>query len=159
MAQTTGGISGANAAVWYSTDAAAFTAIAGYAITVDVSGGEAITGSQQTFDGTSPIVTAAHKVEPLTIEVSVVYTETDTEPFDAIFDRFMGATKNLCVRYSPNGGASGDEQFTTTDDAASAAQLVPIVSCNPPSLDASSGDPRTFTFSVIAPRTLKETIA
>lgn len=160
MAQTTGAMSGANAKVEYSIDIGTPTwvDISGFAATVSVSGGEQITGNQQTFMGNSAIVTGANKVEPVTIEVTVVYTDTDSEPFDALFDRFMSTTKTAAVRYSPNGGASGDEQYTTANDAGTDVE-VPIVTCNPPDTEAASGEPRMFTFSVIAPRLAKSAVA
>lgn len=163
MAQTTGALSGAAAKVEYSLDASGTTGtwvdFSGYAQSVEISGGDAVTGQQMTLDGTAAIVTAGNKTNPYTITFNVVYTEPDTQPFDAIFDRYMGTTKTIAVRWSPAGGSGGQQQYATTDTAATAAVLVPMTACVPPGVDATSGDPRMFTFSVITPKILKSAIA
>lgn len=160
MAQTTGAMSGAAGSVEYSFDAESGTAatwvnISGYAASVEVSGGEAVTGQQLTLDGDAAIVTAANKINPYTITVNAVFTETDSEPFDALYDRYTGATKTAAFRWSPAGGGTGDVEFSTTDSAGTAAVNVPITACTPPGVDASSGDPRMFTVSFISPDILK----
>lgn len=163
MAQTTGALSGAAAKVEYSLNATGTTGtwvdFSGYAQSVEVTGGDAITGQQFTADGTSAIVTPANKTNPYTITVNVVWTETDSEPFDAIYDRYVGATKTIAFRWSPAGGAASDIQFATTDSAGTTAELVPMTSCSVPGFDASSGDPRMFSFSVITPKILKAAIS
>lgn len=163
MAQTTGAISGAAAKVEYSLNASGTTGtwvnFSGYAQSVEVSGGDSVTGQALTLDGDAAIVTGANKTNPYTISFNVVYTETDGQPFDAIYDRYVGATKTIAVRWSPAGGGGGTQQYATTDTAATAAVLVPMTACTPPGVDAASGDPRMFTFSVITPKILKSAIA
>jgi hypothetical protein len=163
MPQTTGAISGAAAKVEYSLNAAGTSGtwvdFSGYAQSVEVSGGESVTGQQMTLDGDAAIVTGANKTNPYTLTFNVVYTETDAQPFDAIFDRYMTTTKTIAVRWSPAGGAGGTQQYATTDTASTAAVLVPMTACTPPGVDATSGDPRMFTFSVITPKILKSAIA
>lgn len=159
MAQTTAALSGAAFQLEISTDAASFTDISGYAMSVDAGTQSAITGSTQTADGDAAIVVAANKLEPVELTFNVLYTEADTQPWDVIIDRFNSATKTLCVRWSPGGGDSGDLQYTTASDAGTAI-VVPISSCTPaPSVDASSGDPVMFSFSVLTPAILKAAIA
>jgi hypothetical protein len=163
MAQTTGAISGAAAKVEYSLNAAGTSGtwvdFSGYAQSVEISGGDALTGQQMTLDGDNAIVTAGNKTNPYTITFNVVYTETDAQPFDAIFDRYQGAAKTIAVRWSPAGGTGGQQQYATTNTAGTAAVLVPIASCVPPGVDATSGDPLMFSFSVITPDILKSAIA
>ena len=159
MAQTTHAFNGAGAKVSISTDASAFTDISGYAASVEVSGGDQVTGGQFTHSGDAQVVTGTNKTEPITVTVNVLYTDEDAQPFDVVWDRFKGAAKTLCVRWSPNGGAAGDEQYTTTDTEKAAAKLCPIVSCTPPPTDAASGDPIMFSFSVICADLLKATIS
>lgn len=159
MAQTTEGMTMAGAKVEISTDAAAFTDVSGYAASVSVTGGEQITGSQQTHSGDAAIVLGANKTAPFTVTVSVVYTDTDAQPFDVVWDRFKGTAKTLCVRWCPAGGTAGDEQYVTSNAAKSAAVLCPIVSCTPPNTDASSGDPVMVQFSVLCSDILKATIS
>lgn len=163
MAQTTGAISGSVAKVEYSLDAAGTTGtwvdFSGYAQSVEVSGGDAITGQAMTLDGDAAIVTAGNKTNPYTLTFTVVYTETDSQPFDAIYDRYVGTAKTIAIRWSPAGGAGGTLQFSTTDTAATNPVLVPMTACTPPGVDATSGDPRMFTFSVITPKILKTTVA
>lgn len=163
MAQTTGAIVGSGAKVEYSLNASGTTGtwvdFSGYAASVEVSGGEQIVGSQMTLDGDAGIVRGANKTEPFTVTVSVVYTETDSQPFDALWDRFKTATKTVALRWSPAGGAGGAVQFATTDAAKSSPVLCPIVSCTPPTSAADSGDPLMFELVVECADILKSTIA
>ena len=164
MPQTTGALVGSGAKVEYSLDASGtvgtWVNMSGYAASVEVSGGEQVTGSQMTLDGDAAIVRGANKTEPFTITVSVVYTEADSQPFDALWDRFKTAsTKTVALRWSPSGGAGGAIQFATTDTAKTAPVLCPIVSCTPPSSAADSGDPLMFELVVECADILKTTIA
>lgn len=164
MAQTTGAIVGSGAKIEYSLNASGTTGtwvdISGYAASVEVSGGEQITGSQMTLDGDAGIVRGANKTEPFTVTVSVVYTETDSQPFDALWDRFKTtSTKTVALRWSPSGGAGGSVQYATTDTAKTAPVLCPIVSCTPPTSEADSGDPLMFELVVECADILKTTVA
>lgn len=163
MPQTTGAIVGSGAKVEYSLNASGTTGtwvdFSGYAAGVEVSGGEQITGAQMTLDGDAGIVRGANKTEPFTVTVSVVYTETDSQPFDALWDRFKGAAKTVALRWSPAGGAGGTIQYAATDTAKTAPVLCPIVSCTPPSSAADSGDPLMFELVVECADILKTTIA
>lgn len=157
MAQTTGGISNSAAIISISTDAVSFSDISGYASTVEVSGGDQIASSQQVLYGDAALVLSSGKTEPYRITMRIVYTVTDGQPFDLIWDRFKGPAKTLCVRWS-HAGASGDIRFTTTNAAKKAAQLVPIVSCTPPGVDTGTGEPVMFSFTVLSSDLLKTTI-
>ena len=49
---------------------------------------------------------------PVEVTTTVVYTEDTTDPYQNIKNQTLGALTD--VRWSPNGGASGDLQFTTS---------------------------------------------
>lgn len=163
MAQTTSALAGSVTEIEYSLNASGTTGtwvdISGYAASVNVSGGEQVTGTAMTMDGDAAIVTGSNKTEPFTVEFSIVYTETDGQPFDALWDRFKGATKTVAVRWTYAGSGTGKQQYATTNSARTNPVMVPIVACTPPNAEASSGDPLLFTFSVITPDILKSTTA
>lgn len=163
MSQTTAAIAGTTTKIEYSLNASGttgtWTDISGYAGSVTPSGGEQITGSTQTMDGNAAIVKGANKTDPWTITFSVVYTDTDAQPFVAIYDRFVGATKTIAVRWSYAGGTSGTKQYFATDAAGTNPVMVPIVSCTPPTAEAGTADPLMFEFSVMAPAIGKATVA
>lgn len=163
MPQTTAALAGSITEIEYSLNASGTTGtwvdISGYAASVNVSGGEQVTGTAMTMDGDAAIVTGSNKTEPFTVEFSIVYTETDAQPFDALWDRFKGATKTAAVRWTYAGSGTGKQQYATTNSAKSNPVMVPIVACTPPNAEANSGDPLLFTFSVITPDILKSTTA
>lgn len=157
MAQTTAADNKAGFKVEVSTDASNWTDISGSAATVTPSGGEQLTGEQNTADGAAPVVTGSNKVGSITLTVSCLYTETAGQPWRVVKDRYDGAAKTIAVRYSPRGGAQTERRYVTANDAGTAI-IVPIVNCLPPETDAGSGDPLMFEFSVITPKLLEEAV-
>jgi hypothetical protein len=157
MAQTTTADNKAGFKVEVSTDASSFTDISGQGATVKVSGGDQLTGEQNTADGSAPVVTNANKVGSKTVEVSCLYDETAAHAWRLVKDRYDGAAKTICVRYSPRGGASAERRYVTANDAGTAI-IVPIINCNEPEVDAGDGGPLMFTFSVITPKLLEEAV-
>lgn len=158
MAQTTGAIARSGFKVEVSVNGTDWTDISGAAATVTNDGGEALVGDQMTAEGMYAIVTPGNKTEPRNITVSCVYTEVaTTEPWDVVYGRFVGTAKTVAVRWSPAGGGVGKFRYGTSIDAAG-PDLVPIVSCTLPELDATSGDPALFEFVVRTPAIYKETI-
>lgn len=143
MSQATDGISkGGSWQVQTSTDGSSWTDRSGHAATMQWSGGEQMTGEQNTADGSAPIVKGSGKTKKVTVTVNFVYSKTSNALFDAIRDRFEGSDKTIYLRGAPEGGIDsvvGNDLFTCSDDAGSAMKC-PIVSCNPPDLDAGSGD-------------------
>lgn len=158
MAQTTGGMPRSGFKVEVSLNGSDWTDISGAAATVAPSGGDQLTGEQNTADGSAPVVVGSNKVGARTLEVNCLYTETAGEPWKIVSNRYNGAVKTIFLRYSPAGGGQGAQRFVCArnDDTAVA---VPIVNCLPPEVDAGSGDPAMFTFSVITPKLKEETIA
>lgn len=158
MAQTTTAFSKANFKVEVSTNGTAWTDISGAAATVTVTGGDQLVGEQNTADGDAPVVTHANKVESRQVEVNCLYTETASQPWKVVAAQYNGASKVIFLRYSPAGGNTGDIRFTCARDD-STAIAAPIVNCMPPDLDAGTGDPAMFTFTVQTPKLNEETIS
>lgn len=163
MAQTTGALSGAVAKLEYSLNALGTTGtwvdISGYAAAVEITGGEQITGSQQTMDGDAAIVTGANKTEPFTITYRIVYTDAAaTQPFASLWGQFKGTTKTAAVRWSYAGGGATTQQFATTNSAKENPVVCPIVSCTPPNAAADDAGPIMFEFSVITSDILRSTV-
>lgn len=157
MAQTTGAMARSGFKVEVSVNGTDWTDISGAATNVTNEGGENLVGDQMTATGGYAIVTAGDKTEPRNFTVSCVYTETAGEPWKIVIARHEGTDKTIAVRWSPAGGATGTQRFGTSVDAAG-ADLVPIVSCTHPEMDASSGDPALFEFTVRTPAIYTETV-
>lgn len=157
MAQTTTAMSQANFEVEVSNDGTSWTSIAGQATTVSLSGGEQKIGSQHTADGEQAVVVGANKVEPITVTVKTLYTETSAEAWKLVKARYDGTAKTIFLRYSPGGGDSGDLRYSCA--VGGAAALVPIVSCLPPDMDAGAEDLAMFEFAVMTPGLLEATIS
>jgi hypothetical protein len=131
MAQTTSGMSGANMYVGWSTDNSTFTDISGSSNSVEVTGGERITGVAYTFDGDTPILKAG-KRGPITATVRGVYTEHANQLYTVAKTAYEAGTV-IYVRWSPGGGDAGDFGYTT---AAAYVKNPPY-----PGGAAESGDP------------------
>lgn len=153
MAQTTYGIPRSNYQVQVSTDGSSWTDISGQSATVQRSGGDHMIGEQNTADGESPVVTGSNKKGAETVTVSCIYTEQSGEAFEVVRARYEGTAKTIYLRWAPKGGIGtvvGNNIFTCAGDAGTAI-LVPIINCTIPDLDAGSGDPAMFEFSVMTP--------
>lgn len=157
MPQTTGAASRANFKVEVSINGSDWTDISGQSTNVTPSGGEQLIGEQQTADGDAPIVVPSNKVEATELEISIVYTETGSEAFDIVGDRYRGSDKTIYLRYAPKGGAQANKRFFGAN-AAGNAMACPIVACLPPETDAGSGDVLMATFSVRAAKFVEEAI-
>ena len=157
MAQTTAGIPVSGFKVEVSTNGSVWTDISGSAATVTVEGGDNKVGTQFTADGEEAIVVGANKVEPRTVTVRSIYTETSGEAFDKVWTQYDGAEKSIYLRWSPRGGSAGDFQYSCAVGGAAAA--VPIVSCTLPEQDAGAEDVALFEFSVMTPGLLKSTVS
>lgn len=157
MAQTTAADTRAAFKIEVSINATDFTDISGQANSVNVDGGDQMVGEQHTADGAAPVVTGSNKTEAKTVTVSCLYTETAGQAWRIVKDRYDGATKTIAVRYSPRGGAQTERRFVTANDAGTVV-LVPIINCQVPEGDASTGDPLLFEFSVRTPKLLEEAV-
>ncbi len=158
MAQTTGAISQGIWTAEVSTNGSSWTNISGQSGSVTPSGGDQLTGSQHTAEGSAAVVVGSNKTEPVQAEVNILYTETNGEAFRIVKAAFDSSNKVIYFRYAPRGTGSGNKRYLAADNANNAFAC-PIVNCMPPELDASSGDPAMATFSIIFPKWYEETIA
>jgi hypothetical protein len=157
MAQTTGSKAKSSFKAEVSINGSSWSDISGSATQVTPSGGDQLTGVTHVASDNAPIVTNGNKVDAITLEVNIVYTEVTGEAWQIVGDRYVGTDKTVYFRYSPKGGATGQKRYTCANDAGQAI-AVPIVNCIPPEGDANSGDPLTTTFTLLTPKFLIETI-
>lgn len=157
MAQTTGAAPQANFQIEVTIDGSAWTDISGSSNNVEPSDGEQMIGEVFTADGSVPVVVGSNKVGSVKLKVSVLYTNTAGEPWAVVYARFIGTAKTVGVRYAPKGSTSANKRYVTSTNA-NAVQLAPIISCLPPAVDASSGDPIMFEFSVQTSKLYEEAI-
>lgn len=160
MAQTTDSISKANFELEVSTNGSSWTDISGASTTVQFSGGEQNVGSQNTAEGDAPVVTGSDKFAPTVATFTILYTNTASEAFDTVMDRWESGTRTLYVRYAPEGGIGtviGNDLFTAVNNAGAAFACPITQQPLPPDGDAGSGDPAMATFSVTAPKFLRST--
>ena len=138
MAQTQNAMSGRDCQVEMSNDGTTFTDISGWSNLVEPDGGERDSEEAHTFDGHIPIVTFG-KLSGFTIKVKVVYTEEDTDPVEVIRG-YYEAGSDFYLRWAPNGGATGDYQYTTSKGQ--------VVSPTYPGVDSESAAPMAIEFEV-----------
>ena len=157
MAQTVYGLPRSNFQVQVSVDGVTWTDISGAAATVQRSDGDQMIGEQNTADGASPVVTGSNKKAAETVTVRALYTEQAGEAWKTVHERYRGADKTIFLRWAPKGGigtVAGNAVFTCASDAGTPLKA-PIVNCTLPDLDAGSGDPAMFEFSVRTPSVLE----
>jgi len=157
MAQTTGAIGQGQFVAEVSTNGSSWTNISGQAAQVTPSGGDQLTGSQNTADGSAPVVVGSNKTEAVQAEVRILYTEVSGEAFRIVKAAFDGSNKVIYFRYAPKGTGTGNKRYLAADNANSAFPC-PIISCMPPDLDAGTGDPAMASFTIIFPKWYEETL-
>jgi hypothetical protein len=155
MAQTTGAFSGVDFTIEVSTDGSTWTDISGSANAVTPGTQTQMTGTIYTGQGRVAIVTSG-KLEPLEVEVRIVYTEESGEGFAFIRPEFEAGDR-IYFRYSPKGiGATGRAVFTASNDQATAGAVV-ISSLEWPTVDAGSADPLAVSFTLMCPALIRTT--
>jgi hypothetical protein len=154
MPQTTGAVSRSQFTLEVSTTLPTWVDIGGTAVGVTFDGGEAVVGEQMTADGGYAIVATGGKVEPRDITFSCVYSEVSSEAWKTVFAAFLSNDKTIAVRWALTGAA---KKLCTSVNGTAAAK-VPILSCDPPELDATSGDPALFEFVVKSPALAEITV-
>lgn len=157
MAQTTGAIPVSGYTVEVSTNGSSWTDISGAAATVSIEGGDNKVGVQHTADGNEALVVSGNKVDPRTVTVRCVYTETAGEAFAVVWAQYEADDKKIYLRWSPKGGADGNFQYACGVGGVAAA--VPIVSCTLPEMDAGGEDVALFEFSVMTPGIVKSAVS
>lgn len=151
MAQNTGGMSGKAGKVEYSLDASTWVDISGSANTVNVTGGERMTGDAFTgAEDTALIFTG--KRQPYVIEMRGIYSETTGTPqfFEAL-DTVYKSGAGTAFRWSPAGyDATNEKRYTTATNSSgsAAAAVVAIVNLERPSIDFGSGEAIMVTLTL-----------
>ena len=104
-----------------------FIAVESWMTNITVSGGDTPTSTFNTY--TTPLVFTG-EINPWTVVVEGIYTETTTDPFIEIYDDYVASPGLLYdVRWSPSGGASGAIQYTTSGGKLTAV-TIPTQSAN-----------------------------
>ncbi len=122
-----------------STDDAAYTTHDLQAISVTPGGGERARGEAYVAGRDVPHITTG-KRSPMEYTVRVLYTTGGSDLYTDIRARYLAKTITY-LRYSPEGGASGDKRVTVGPGL--------ISQCPPPAGDAGSGDPMALEFVMI----------
>lgn len=131
MPQITGAISKAVFIVELSLDGTAWVDVSGAATTVEIGGGDLMSGEAYTADGPHAIVTVG-KAQPQEVTVAIVYTEGLTDPFKVALT-YKASAGPCYIRYKPAGTATG--RFLFKSDIPGR-----ILNVLPPSGDAGTGD-------------------
>jgi hypothetical protein len=156
MAQTTAQVSAVDAKVEVSAAGSVWTDISGSTNKVDIGPQDRAVGSQFTFDGDGAVLTYG-KRQPVDVTVTAIYTETaSTEAFEfmrALHETTDGATCYL--RWAPIGETvvGARSEFSTGKGYIKSFQYPPV--------DAASGDPIVFSFTMTAgiiTRTASDTV-
>lgn len=140
MAQTTDQVPLACGKLEISDDNVNWDDISGESQSLEGTEQARMSGEAYTLDGDTAIL-AAGKREPLELEVTIVYTETDAEAYETVRKLFEEACGgDIYLRWSPRGGDAGEEQLTTGKGI--------ITSFTYPPMDASSGGPIMAGFTM-----------
>lgn len=120
-----------------------------WATEVTVSGEDVPTTEVYPFEG-SAIVFAGNK-SPVEVQVTAVYTEGSTDPFQNIRDAFEASDgPDFDVRFTPAGSASGNFRFTTSGGK--------LTACPPPQGAGDAASAQIFTFVVRADSLARDAI-
>jgi hypothetical protein len=142
MAQVTGALSGRASKIEYSTNYSTYTDLSGGANSIDISGGERMSGEAYTFDGDVAIITVG-KLQPLEITMKQIYVASSTGHW-ATISALANAATPCNVRWNHTSTATtGDWRFTAATGY--------VITCNPPNAAADSGDPLTFEWMFKCP--------
>lgn len=158
MTQSTAAVPQSGLQIMLSTDGSTFADKSGSGISIQHTGEEQLSGSQNTADGVAPVVTAGGKRTMATITVRGLYTKTSGEFWDYIRD-LHEAGSGVYIRWAPEGGIGtvvGNEQFTASDDAGTAFECV-IKTLNTPDLDAGNGGPALVSCVLECPKVVRAT--
>lgn len=139
MAQTVGAKSMRNVDVRYSsTSSWVWNDISGQLNSLEVAGGDRITGEAYTASGDRPIVLFG-KLEPIDVSGNVVYSEITAEAFIDLEALWVNGT-DLKIRWAPGGLATGNLIYTTA--------TCQLTSFGYPGGEVSDGDPIMLEWGV-----------
>lgn len=149
MAQTTAGFSAVDALVEISTNGTLWTDISGFGNNVEPDGGDRKLGEAYTFEGDTAIISKG-KREPIDVKVRVVYTEGASDPYATVLAAYENGTP-LYLRWSPKGGGSGENMYTTDPGYVTGAIY--------PAVDGESEDLIFTEFTLRTAKITKSTVA
>ncbi len=121
------------------TDDISYTTYDAQAVSVTPGGGERARGEAYVAGRDVPFVTQG-KRSPMEYTVRVLYTTAGADFYVDARARYLGKTVTY-LRYSPEGGASGQKRMTIGPGF--------IASCPPPVGDAGAGDPMALEFVLV----------
>lgn len=148
MTQTTGGMSARAMKVQVDVNAGGYVDVSGYGASVEPSGGDRAYGEQHTFDGDTPII-GWGKLGASSVVLKAVYTQTDAEPFDSIYDAKVGHLP-VKVKWSIPGGASADKEYEVEGY---------VSKCTPPGGEAGSPAVIMFVAEIVGPEFAESVVA
>jgi hypothetical protein len=152
MSQTDDAISMALSSVEMSTDFSNWDDISGFAAKITRGGGARKHGSYNTAGTDTPGLTTGPR-EPTELTLDIVYTEGGSDAWQALRTAFETPGAVCYLRYSPQGGNSGDFIYTTTDNHSK------IIECPEPVGDFGSGDPVFVQAKVVTAAVNQTTVA
>ena len=140
MTQTIGAKSMRNAKIAYNTLGFGTTWVdfSGVFNSLEVSGGDRITGEVFTADGDTPIVLFG-KLNPIDVTGNIVYSEITTEAWSVLVPYYVAGT-NLRLRWAPAGDGTGAYRFMTG--------TTNFTEFGYPSGDVGAGEPILVSFAV-----------
>lgn len=140
MAQTTGAITGAAAAVWLKVAAGAYVDHSGQSQAIDAVTASRVNSEAYTFDGDQAIILLG-KQEPVEVTVNFLYTEVALEIWEIAYAAFIAGSL-VQVKWEPK-GTTGKQIETLAGGY--------ITSIDFPAVDASSSGPVVAAITVRAP--------
>lgn len=150
MPQTTTALSAVDAKIEFSTDGTTWIDISGSSNSIEPGEQSRQSGEVYTFQGDTAIITAG-KREPLEIEVKVVFTPTAGEAWATVRPAFEAAGGKGYLRWSPQGGSTGQKQYTTDAGVLTSLTYPPAV--------ADDANPIMTGFKLKTPKVTESTIA
>jgi hypothetical protein len=112
MAQTTGAMNGSVFTLTMQTGGTGtFADIAGSSQSIEMPELERFTGEAYTPDADTGIVVFG-KQKPFDLVVNVIYTESNTEAYNLLFDAFNNKSL-IALKWQPGGGTAGNDAYTT----------------------------------------------
>ena len=140
MAQTTGAVSGAAAAVWLKVAAGSYVEYSGQSQSIDAVSASRMNSEAYTFDGDYALILIG-KEEPVEVTVNFLYTEVALEIWEIVQAAFTAGSL-VQVKWQPKGSA-GSEIETVAGGY--------ITSIDYPAVDASTAGPVVASITVRAP--------
>lgn len=149
MAQATNQVTLRAESIEISTNGSDWTDISGFANSVGIGGGDREIGEFFTAEGDTPVLGAGKRAS-LELTVKILYTEGVGDPYATVLSAYENAA-DLYVRFSPKGGDSGENMFTS--DAGFVSNAVY------PQGEVQSGDPVPIEFITKTPKLTKSEVA